>query len=270
MGIKSFLKSKLFLKQLVLAIVITLVLAYLTMFMLRIYTDHGESYSVPDLNGMTVEQAEKVIVKSDFRFQVIDSMFVKDAVPGTIVGQVPVAGAKVKKNRTLFLTTCTMTPEQIAMPKLTDIAYQQALNVIESLGLEIGDVIYRPSEYTNLVLEQRVYGEIAEVGMQVPKGTRVDLIVGQVFSDEEIIIPDLLGETYSSARDTLRAYFLNFGAVIFDDSLSFDEDSAIARIWKQRPEPSDAQKIYQGQSIDIWLTADEEKLQNILQDKNTP
>ena len=142
MGIKSFLKSKLFLKQLVLAIVITLVLAYLTMFMLRIYTDHGESYSVPDLNGMTVEQAEKVIVKSDFRFQVIDSMFVKDAVPGTIVGQVPVAGAMVKKNRTLFLTTCTMTPEQIAMPKLTDIAYQQALNVIESLGLEIGDIIY--------------------------------------------------------------------------------------------------------------------------------
>ncbi|MDX9883575.1 MAG: PASTA domain-containing protein [Prolixibacteraceae bacterium] len=267
MSIKSFLKSNLFLKQLALAIVITFSLAYLTLFMLKIYTDHGESYPVPDLSGMTVKQAEKVITTKGFRFQVIDSLYVKDAVPGTVIGQVPVAGANVKKNRTLFLTTCTMTPEQIAMPKLTDIAYQQALNVIESLGLEIGNVVYKPSEYTNLVLEQRIYGEIAEVGMQVPKGTRVDLVVGQVFSDEEIDIPNLLGETYSGAKDTLATYFLNLGAVIFDDSLSFEEDSAIARIWRQRPEPSPIHKIYQGQSIDIWLTTDEEKLQNALQDK---
>ena len=269
MSVKSFLKSKLFLKHLALAIVITFILIYFALFMLRTYTDHGNSYLVPDLSGLKVEQAGEVITKNGFRFQIVDSLYVKDAIPGSVVGQVPVAGAKVKKNRTLFLTTCTMTPEQISMPKLTDIAYLQAMNVIESLGLEIGNVVYKPSEYPNLVLEQHAFGEIAEVGMQIPKGTKVDLVVGQIFSDEEIDIPDLLGETYLAARDTLTANFLNFGAVIFDDSLSFEEDSILARIWKQRPEPSSSQKIHQGQSIDIWLTTDEEKLQNALQHKKT-
>ena len=266
MSVKSFLKSKIFLKQLGIAVAITFVLANLAMFMLRIYTDHGESYPVPDLNGMTIEQAERVISKNDFRSQVIDSMFVKGAVPGTVVGQVPAAGAKVKKNRILFLTVCSLSPEQVAMPKLTDIAYQQALNVLESLGLEIGNTIYKPSEYINLVLEQRVQGKTAEAGMQIPKGTRVDLVVGQVFSGEQVRIPDLVGETYSGAKNILEASSLNFGAVVLDDSLSLDNDSVVARVWKQRPEPSDVQ-IYQGQSIDVWLTADEKKLKNVLEDK---
>jgi beta-lactam-binding protein with PASTA domain len=267
MSIKAFLKSKIFFKQLAIAFVITILLFYITLLILRIYTDHGKSLSVPDLTGMTVEQAEKIINAKELSYQVIDSSFVKNAKPGTVIGQVPVAETQVKKNRTLFLTLCSMAPEQVAMPKLTDIAYRQALNVIESSGLEAGEIKYKPSEYTNLVLEQRVYGEPAEEGMLIPKGTKVDLVIGQTFSGEQTEIPDLLGNTYQDAREILGTAILNFGAVIFDDSFTSAGDSANARVWKQRPEPSINQKIYQGQSIDVWLTVDEEKLQEILSDK---
>lgn len=267
MSVKSFLKSKVFLKQVLIAIGITLVLLYMAMFALRIYTDHGESFSVPDFSGMTLEQAEEIAATSHLRSIVIDSLFVKDATPGTIVGQVPEANAQVKENRMIFFTICTMTAEQVSMPKLTDIAYRQALNVIESSGLEIGNVEYKPSEYTNLVLEQLVFGDEAEVGMLVPKGTRVDLVVGQNFSGEQTDIPDLMGESYLSVKKIMGESFLNFGAVIFDDSFTSAEDSANAIVWKQRPEPSDKHKIYQGQSIDIWLTLDDEKVQKAIQNK---
>lgn len=267
MNVKSFLKSKVFFKQVIIAIVLTLVLLYLVMFILRIYTDHGESFAVPDFKGMDIEQAEKMVSQTHLRYVVIDSLFVKDAVPGTIIGQVPEANAQIKKNRVIFFTICTMSPEQVSMPKLTDIAYRQALNVIESSGLEIGKVEYKPSEYTNLVLEQRVFGDDAVEGMLVPKGTRVDLVVGQNFSGEQTEIPDLLGESYTSVKKIMGEVSLNFGAVVFDDSFTSAEDSANAIVWKQRPEPSDNQKIYQGQSIDIWLTLDDEKVQKAIQNK---
>lgn len=264
MSLKLFLKSKVFLKQVIIAIAITLVLSYITMFILRIYTDHGESFSVPDLYGLTIEQAEEKVTSAGLKYQIIDSVFVKDAEPETIVGQVPAAGIQVKKNRTLFLTICTMAAEQVAMPKLVDIAYRQALNVIESSGLEVGNIEYKPSEYTNLVLEQMVNGEPVEVGVLITKGTKVDLVVGQIFSGEQTEIPNLLGDSFQDAKEKMNVAILNFGAIVYDDSFVSAEDSLNAKVWKQRPESSEKQKISQGQSIDVWLTVDEEKVQKAL------
>jgi len=265
MSLRSFLKSKIFFRQVVIALLITFVLLQLVMLVLKIYTGHGESLTVPDLSGMTKEQARKTLEKSGIRCEVVDSLYVKNARHGTVVGQIPASGAHVKKNRLIYLTICTMAPEQVSMPKLTDIAYRQALNVIENSGLEIGDVIYKPSEYANLVLEQMVFGETAEVGMHVPKGTKVDLVVGQVSSGEQINVPDLIGENYSAVKEIVRDASLNLGAVVFDDSFSSEEDSINAIVWKQRPDPSDNTKIYKGQSVDIWLTVDETTIQKALQ-----
>lgn len=268
MSIKSFLKSKLFLKHLAIAVAMTLVLFYSILFILRIYTDHGHSYEIPDLKGLSPQEALTVCEQNDFKLQVVDSLFVKDAAPGTIVGQVPVAGTRVKKNRTLFATLCTMAPEQTAMPKLTDIAYRQALNMIESSGLELGNVIYRPSEYTSLVLEQIVNGQPAIPGTLIAKGTRIDLVIGQNFSGEQMEVPNLIGESYLQAKLIIEASILNTGAVIFDDSFISDEDTINAIIWKQRPEAGPGSSIQQGQSIDLWLTVDEQKSANALLNKN--
>lgn len=265
MSVKSFLKNRVFFVQLAIAFCIVLVSSYLVVFSLKVYTDHGESLVVPDLNGMTVEQSAEIILANQLRYRIIDSLFVKNVDPGTIVGQMPTPGARVKKNRIIFITTCTMAAEQVSMPKLTDIAYRQALNVIESSGLEVGAVSYKPSEYVNLVLEQHVGGGSASVGMLVQKGTPVDLVVGQNFSGDQIEVPDLIGESYLSVKETLEQSLLNFGAVVFDDSFITAEDSINAIVWKQRPKASDDQKLYQGQSMDVWLTIDEEKVPKAIQ-----
>ncbi len=268
MSIRSFLKSKLFLKHLAIAVGVTLVLLYLIVFILRIYTDHGNSYPTPDLKGMSPHEAEMACDQSDFKLQIVDSLFVKGATPGTIVGQVPVAGTMVKKNRTLFATLCTMAPEQIAMPKLTDVAYRQALNMIESSGLELGNIIYRPSEYTSLVLEQMAFGSPITPGTLIAKGTRIDLVVGQTFSGELMDVPNLVGESYLQAKLILEAAILNTGAIIYDDSFVSQDDTLNAVIWKQRPEAGAGASIQQGQSIDIWLTVDQSKSDELLENLN--
>lgn len=267
MSVKAFLKSKQFLLNLMLAVVIGVVLLLLTILILRIYTDHGKSFAVPDMKGMSEKEVSELCEEQGLRYQILDSLFLKDAVPGAVVDQVPQAGSQVKKNRMVFLTICARNPEPVAMPKLTDISYRQALNVMESTGLEIGEIEYKPSQFNNLVLEQKIEGEPVEVGFLIVKGTKIDLVIGQAFTGEKTEVPELVGETFQGAKEKLGQVILNLGAVIYDRSFETEEDSLNARVWKQRPNSAENYQIDQGQPVDVWLTVDKEKLEKALKNR---
>jgi beta-lactam-binding protein with PASTA domain len=167
----------------------------------------------------------------------------------------------VKHGRTIFFTICATKPEQVAMPKLTDISFRQALNLMMSFGLNIGNVDYIPSEFPNLVLGQKLYGKPVKEGTLVNKGANIDLTVGQNRFGEQTEIPNLTGVRLDQAYELIAVSYLNVGAVIYDNSFESGADSAAARIWQQRPEPVPGDMIEQGKSIDLWLTVDEEKLE---------
>ena len=217
MSFKAYFISKSFWFNVLLAVIITIVLLLITMFALHVYTHHGESFPVPDLAGMNVEQAKELIEKQEMEYQVVDSLYQKDAEPGSVIDQVPAAGFKVKQGRTVFLTICATKPEQVAMPKLTDISYRQALNLMMSLGLNVGSVDYVPSEFPNLVLEQKFNGEPVKQGTQVDKGSNIDLTVGQSRFGEKTEIPNLIGVRLDQAYELLAASYLNTGAIIYDE-----------------------------------------------------
>ena len=65
--------------------------------------------------------------------------------PGVVVEQTPSAGEKVKKNRTIFFTINAYAAEQVQMPNLVDYSLRNAKVILESYGLELGDLIYIPS-----------------------------------------------------------------------------------------------------------------------------
>jgi len=260
MSLKAYLISKSFWMSILLAIAITVMLLLITMFALRMYTNHGEAYTVPDFSGMLIDQVKKQAPEAELQFQIMDSVYLEGAEPGAVIGQVPVAGAEVKRGRTIFFTICATKPEQVAMPKLTDISFRQAMNLMMSFGLNVGNVDYVPSEFPNLVLDQKIHGEPVEEGVLVNKGANVDLTVGQSRFGERTEIPNLIGVRLDQANQLIAVSFLNVGALIYDDSFQSAADSAEARVWQQRPEPIPGDVIEQGKSIDLWLTVDEEKL----------
>lgn len=260
MGLKAYLLSKTFWINLLVAFVITLVLLLATMYILRVYTNHGESFGVPDFEGMDMEQVSEKAAELDLLYEITDSLYLQEAEPGTVIDQMPVAGFSVKKGRTVFLTICASKPEQVPMPKLTDISYRQALNLMLASGLELGNVDFIPSEFPNLVLEQKANGKPIRVGTMINKGSNIDLTVGQNRFGEKTEIPNLLGVRFDQASELLIASYLNVGAVIYDDSFKTPEDSINARVWQQQPEPEPGTRIEQGKSVDLWLTVDEEKL----------
>ena len=261
MSLKSYLISRDFLKNVLIAVLGTFVVLLITLFILRIYTHHGKSFAVPDFNGMNMEQVEEMAELKNLRAEIIDSLYLNNVEPGSVVDQVPEAGSLVKKNRRIFLTICAINPEQVAMPKLTDISYRQALNIMQSMGLNAGQVNYVPSEYPNLVLAQQMDSIDIEEGTLVNKGSYIDLTVGEVSSGEKTLVPDLIRLNLEQAKLIIAEYKLNTGAIIYDDSFTNEEDSLNAQVWSQRPESGSDEEIELGSSIDIWLTVDEDRLE---------
>jgi len=249
------------LKNLILAVVIVIFLILISLFSIRVYTHHGESITVPDFSGMMEEQVQKILKENKLEYQVTDSLYVTEEKPGTVIGQFPAKGSHVKSGRTIFFTICARKPEQVSVPKLTDISLRQAMNILSRVGLNVGTITYIPSEYPNLVLSQTLGGEDIEQGFKVNKGTGIDLTVGKSLSPEKTVIPDLIGLTLEMAKNEMVSLFLVQGSLIYDESVKSREDTLNARIFKQNPDIS-VDNIKQGAPIDMWLTIDEEKIKN--------
>jgi eukaryotic-like serine/threonine-protein kinase len=261
MTLKEFFKTKTFKYNALAFVGITIFLIVLNMFALRIYTGHGDTIEIPNLRGKTPEDVSYLLNRMNLRFQIQDSVYSRETPPGTVLDYYPKAGMKVKENRTVFITLNAVSQEKIPMPQLTDISYRQAVNIIESSGLVAGVVEYKPSEFPNLVLEQKTEGHQIAVGEMIPKGSVIDLVLGSDSKGETSQVPNLFGRTLAEAKLTLGEAFLNVGTITYDESVLYELQKTKAMIFKQGPDPSAVFEVDKGTAIDLWLTIDKTKLE---------
>lgn len=262
MSLSKFLQSRKFLLHLVLAILLIIALVFLTLQGLKVYTRHGQSNPVPDFYGLSQPEAKETAQQYKLQVEIVDSIYLSEANPGVIVDQLPQAGSRVKEDRTIFLTINSTQPEQVTLPQLTDISFRQARVLIENSGLQIGNISYRPSEYTDLVLEIQKDSIPLQAGEILPKGTSIDLIVGREQGNQTTHLPNLLGLSIDEARETLTDAMLNTGVIIYDESVLSAADSIKAMVWKQKPNPLITSTANLGSSVDLWVTIDELKIED--------
>lgn len=270
MSLKTFIRSRQFLIHLVLIIATVAVLVYITMQLLKVYTHHGESLAVPDFKGLSETEVQILAKENQLRYTVNDSVFVPDALPGTVIAQHPASGYPVKENRTIYLTIAAIQPEKVMLPQVVDVSLREAQSRLENAGLRLGQVEFRPSEFLNLVLDKRLNGLKLPDDTILIKGTAVDLIVGRGLSNEKTMVPDLMGMTLQEAKAELYKVSLNTGALVYDQSVETAEDSALVQVWKQEPATGHDHYVELGKSIDLWLTVDREKIDSNLPVEEVP
>lgn len=262
MNFLRFIFSRVFVRHILIAIAVTLFFISSVFVFLRIFTRHGQALSVPDLMGLSLSDADSVLLERELRYQVVDSVYHINAERGSIIDQNPSPAFKVKENRTIFLTINAFNPEIIKMPNLVGVSLRQAGAIIQTAGLKIGRLTYVPDIAVNNVLKQKYRGEEIEEGDSIPKGSAVDLVLGRGLSDDKTAAPNLIGLLFDEAKERIISRYLNLGAVIFDRSFDNAEDSATAFVWKQRPVYNEEEEILisLGATVDIWLTSDSTKL----------
>ena len=261
MSLSNFIFSKKFLCHLILAALAFVIILIITMQGLKIYTKHGQSNPVPDFYGLTPREAAITAKQNELRIIITDSIYIDDAPPGVVVDQIPKAGHGVKENRTISLTINSTQPEMVTLPQLTDISLRQALVLIENSSLKTGNITYQPSEYNDLVLDAKLGPVKLIPGEKVPKGTKIDLIVGREHIGKMTSLPDVTGLTIEEAKITLTNSMLNTGVIIYDESVITAQDSIDAKIFMQSPQTEETSTVPLGTSIDIWATANQSKLQ---------
>ena len=259
MSLKNFLLSKVFLKNLGLAVIIIVGLVMVMLIWLNFYTRHGQARPIPDFYGLTMEQTARLAKKNRLKYQVIDSVYTSLVPRGCVAEQNPKPGFKVKKWRNVVLTINAYNPEMVAMPNLVDLPIRQAIALIASSGLEMGELRYRPDLSIDVVIEQHYNGKNITEGDSLQKGSVIDLVLGKGLSNQRTSVPDLTGMALEPARRKILISSLNLGTYIYDNTIINGKDSLNAFVYKQNPEYREESSLQMGSAIYLWLTVDSAK-----------
>lgn len=252
----QFIKSKVFFKSLLYAIGTAIALFTITFLALRIYTHHGQKIAVPNFTGLTIDELQLKAKNSKLRIEISDSVFNNKMPRGTVIKQNPSPNFYVKKNRRIFITLNAINPEKVEMPNIVGVSHRQAEAILKNVGLEIGRLIHIPDIAVNNVLKQKYQGEEIETGTMVPKGSKIDLVLGMGLSNQTTQVPNLEHSELTDAKNRILRAALNIGAIIYDKSIIDGEDSLQAKVWRQYPSFKENKNIRLGSTIDLWITVD--------------
>ena len=181
--IRDFFKPQRMGFHLVLAIIISIVIAVVCLIILKSYTRHGREVDMPNFVGQNSVALIDTLLPSDYIIVITDEVYDKTMEPGTIIKQNPEAGEKVKKGRMVYLTVATSEPPTVIMPELRDVSLRQAEIMLNALGLELEGTILKPSPYENAVLEQLHNGRAIAAGTKIKMGDKITLVVGRDISE---------------------------------------------------------------------------------------
>jgi len=220
----AYLKTNSFRNTFFAALGSVFLLVFIAYLSLDYYTRHGSGAPVPALKGMSIDKAISTLTDQGFNYQV-DSVYVPDQPPGTIVEQDPDAGTNVKANRVIYLTMVTRLAPNVALPDLSDQNYMEAAATLANYGLKVGDTTTR-ADIANHILEVRFAGQVIKPGTKLPKGSKLDLVIGNGAGASEVDIPDLINQDLDAAKFAIKGAGLSIGTITYSGAIT-DSNSVV-------------------------------------------
>lgn len=254
-------KLKFFLLNLVAAVIVIIVIGIIVLSQLDNYTRHGESIAVPEFDNLTPSEAEALAKHHNLKVKVIDSLYDDRAKPGVVVEQYPANGSRVKEKRLIHLTINAQSPERIVFPNLKNSAFRQTLQTLESRGFKIGHIEFGDSEFKNLVLNLKYNGKDIEPGTLLPKNTPIDIVLGNGYVSNTIIVPRLTGKKLREAVSLAQQSYMNIGEIIPDASVKTPADRQVAVVYQQSPNATGIAQA--GSPVNLYITLQRSKIANI-------
>lgn len=188
----NFLKSRTFLIQLGLALVVSVITVFVVLSWLKSTTNHGEFVEVPDFSKKSVMDMRKTIEEAGLRYEVLDSANYNPDFPRfSIIEQNPAAGAKVKTNRKIYFTVNPSGYKEVTVPKIIQVTKRNATSMLRAVGLDVQRVTYVDELGKDMVYQVKYKGQYIKPGDKLPKTSKVELICGNgTIPDRAIIKAD--------------------------------------------------------------------------------
>lgn len=246
----SLLTEKSFWINAVLALLLLVITGWVAMLSLKVVTKWGQSDVVPNVLNKNIEEAIDKIEEKGFNYEIKDSVYRKDIPSGTVVDVQPAPGLDIKSGRTIFLVISSKKTPLVEMPGLVGRSSLRFAKLeLETRGLVLGSLSYIPSTEKDAVLSQRIGNTEITAGTMIPKGTTINLTLGDGLSGVIIDPPFLIGKTKSQILEllSLNGIRANF---YFDKNVT---DTANAVAYKQYPAAHLEEKLNVGETMDVFL-----------------
>lgn len=238
--------NKKFVIQILLSGVAMLVVSFLLLKSLDLYSRHGKHITVPHVVDVKAEAALEKLDDEGLEGILTDSLYEDGKEPGVILEQNPTGGSEVKKGRKVYLLVSTGTPPMVEVPDLRDLSLREANAVLETKGLKLGNVGKRPGP--GAVLDMKFNGRSLPPKSKLEKGSKIDVVVGTGMGEGLVPVPDLSGMNRAEVISILSSMNLGLGFEKFENV----KDSSRAKVTRQYPSATDEPSINVGEVIDVW------------------
>ncbi|OYT17927.1 MAG: hypothetical protein B7C24_00175 [Bacteroidetes bacterium 4572_77] len=254
MSFISFLISKRFYKNLSALFLLSLLLIFVVIKGLDIYTNNGAFIVIPNLKSLDSDSLIIHSSKDYLQYEITDSVYAKTQIPGTIIRQHPTSGAKVKNGRTVYITIVAKVPEMVAMPNLIDLSIRRAIDVLHYANLNVEKIEFIDDIALNAVLHQYIKETEVPADSMITSGTNIRLVVGNGFSKTNPAVPFLIGKDAKTAYDLILKSSFNVGLT---DTIKEDTLQGW-KVYQQHPhsDPHHIARANIGSRISITLRSD--------------
>ena len=179
MSLIRFILSRLFLKQLLLMLVLLFGLILCLLFWLDSNTRHGEQIVVPDVSGLSIDEAMTSLQERKLAYAILDTSSYNPNFPyQTIIEQIPAPGSVVKQSRKIYLSINRSGYKMTTVPDLVGKTLRQAEPALRSAGFKVGKLTYKKYIAKDEVLALKFRKRTLKQGDQLPLTSIIDLELG--------------------------------------------------------------------------------------------
>lgn len=229
-----------------------IMLSYIGLVFLDMYSKHGETVEVPDLNNLSEVELAEIIKERELRYEIIDSGAYNPKIkPGGVIEQQPLAFSKVKEGRRIYITVNPSSPGFVNLPNLKDKNIRRMVSYARATGLNISRIEYKKDIANFVILNVKQHGKTLKPGDRISKGSQLVLTVGKT-DNKRCSSPNVENYKKNDAIDKLLSHGLNIGTIRIDDD-SKDSNPNDLIVYKQDPKASQEETLEPGRGINIWL-----------------
>lgn len=240
-------------KNILLAGLTAVIILFIVLWSLKIYTNHGEKIETPNFLGLSLADGQQLAYNNNLTL-VVDTVFNSAAPKGTIFLQNPTAYSDstqswVKSGRKIYVTAVRNSVQMLALPDVdgAELVVIPRLNGRFTIKKEYKD---GPEK----VLFCEYQGEKVVEGDLIPRDGLVTVYIGKKAKSQPVLIPNLRGLTINEANLKLTDKGIGIMPLINDPQCKTALDSSEAKIYMQQPAYFKGAKIMQGEDIVVTLT----------------
>lgn len=169
----------------------------------------GETVSLPDLSGKTVDQARSELARKDLVVVQKGWVFHDSTDRGRIVQQDPAPGSKLQVTKTVNVLVSAGS-ERVSVPAFEGRSLEASASFIRQSGLMRGPI---SQIHTPRYPAGRIIAQSPSPGTTVERNSAVGFLVSQGEREPRYLMPDLIGRKADRVVDRLRKLDFKVGDI---------------------------------------------------------